>query len=96
MELIDWVDYDVNTAGIRRIIQQADVLVTSRYHAMIAGLCLSVPTLVIGWSHKYRETMAYFGLAEYALDFSRDDVHIAISIIDMLNKKQLAQNFTKC
>ncbi|MCD6577154.1 MAG: polysaccharide pyruvyl transferase family protein [Anaerolineaceae bacterium] len=88
VELIDWVDYDVNTAGIRRIIQQADVLVTSRYHAMIAGLCLSVPTLVIGWSHKYRETMAYFGLAEYALDFSRDDVHIAISIIDMLNKKQ--------
>jgi len=87
-ESIDWVDYDVNTASIRRIIQQADVLVTSRYHAMIAGLCLSVPTLVIGWSHKYRETMVYFGIAESALDFSSDDVHTAALVVDMLSKKQ--------
>jgi len=85
---VDWVDYDMNTASIRRIIQQADILVTSRYHAMISGLCLNIPTLVIGWSHKYMETMAYFGLVEYALDFNQDDICIASAIMDMFSKKQ--------
>ena len=66
---IDWVDYDINTASIRAIISNADVLVTSRYHAMISGLCLAVPTVVIGWGHKYKETMAYFDLERYSLDF---------------------------
>ena len=69
LQAIDWVDYDINTASIRAIISTADVLVTSRYHAMISGLCLAVPTVVIGWGHKYKETMAYFDLGQYSLDF---------------------------
>jgi hypothetical protein len=36
---------------------------------MISGLCLAVPTVVIGWGHKYKETMAYFDLGQYSLDF---------------------------
>ena len=77
----EWVDYDINTASIRRIISQADVLVTSRYHAMISGLALEVPTIVIGWGHKYRETMAYFGLEDFSLDFGngQDDLAAIIS-----------------
>lgn len=69
LERIQWVTYDVNTHAIRRIIEQADVLVTSRFHAMISGLELCKPTFVIGWSHKYEEVLADFGLAEYAVDF---------------------------
>ena len=77
----EWVEYDINTASIRRIISEADVLVTSRYHAMISGLALEIPTVVIGWGHKYRETMAYFGLEEYSLDFGsgQDDLAAIIS-----------------
>jgi len=80
----DWVDYDINTASIRRIISQADVLVTSRYHAMISGLAIEIPTIVIGWGHKYRETMAYFGLEEYSLDFGNGQHDLAGMISQVL------------
>ncbi len=80
----EWVDYDINTSSIRRIISQADVLVTSRYHAMISGLALEIPTVVIGWGHKYRETMAYFGLEEMSLDFGSAQDELAAIIVRVL------------
>jgi len=80
----EWVDYDINTASIRHIISQADVLVTSRYHAMISGLSLEIPTIVIGWGHKYRETMAYFGLEEFSLDFSDGQADPAVIMSNVL------------
>lgn len=70
---MDWVTWDVNTRSLRRLISLADLLVTSRFHAMVSGLALKVPTLVIGWSHKYVETLADFGMESYAADF--EDQH---------------------
>jgi len=86
----EWVDYDITTSSIRRIISQADVLVTSRYHAMISGLALEVPTIVIGWGHKYKETMAYFGLENYSLDFGsgQDELAAIISKV-LLDQKEV-------
>ena len=48
---------------------------------MISGLALEVPTVVIGWGHKYLETMAYFGLKNISLDFSngQDELTAIIS-----------------
>jgi polysaccharide pyruvyl transferase WcaK-like protein len=44
------------------------VLVTSRFHAMISGLSTCTPTVVVGWSHKYREVLDDFGLADFGMD----------------------------
>lgn len=60
-ERLHWVDHAVNTAAIRKLLAASDVLITSRFHAMVAGLSLAVPTLVLGWSHKYQEVMQLFG-----------------------------------
>ena len=87
LEAVKWVTYDINSKSIRQIIGSADALVTSRYHAMISGLSLAVPTLVIGWGHKYRETMAYFGLEQYSLDFSDDTSDLAGSVRELLDQK---------
>lgn len=73
---IDWVDFDINTRGVRQITQCCSALVTSRYHAMIAGLALCVPTMVIGWSHKYRETLKRFGMERFAIDFQNENLNI--------------------
>jgi len=43
---------------------------------MVAGLSLCVPTMVIGWSHKYRETLADFGMQNYAIDYKNTDLKI--------------------
>jgi polysaccharide pyruvyl transferase WcaK-like protein len=69
LERVHWVDFDINTRSIRALVGKTDALVTSRFHGMVAGLALCVPTMVIGWSHKYRETLADFGMASYAINY---------------------------
>jgi len=69
LEKLHWVDLDINARGIRTLVGKTDVLVTSRFHGMVAGLSLCVPTMVIGWSHKYRETLADFGMDGYAINY---------------------------
>lgn len=76
IEKIEWVNYDINTHGVRQIIGASDGLVASRFHAMVAGLSLCVPTMVIGWSHKYRETLADFDMQNYAIDYKNTDIKI--------------------
>ncbi len=67
---VTFVDFDLNTAGIRRLLAGCELLVTSRFHAMVAGLALGVPTVVMGWSHKYEEVLEMFGCAEHAIDIA--------------------------
>lgn len=62
------VDADLTAGELRKLIGMADVLVTSRFHAMISGLCTETPTVVVGWSHKYREVLDDFALVEFGMD----------------------------
>ncbi len=99
-ERIEWVNYDINTRGVRQIIGLTDGLVASRFHAMVAGLSLCVPTMVIGWSHKYRETLADFGMQSYAIDYKNTDLKILETYERFLQnlddiKSQLQENIQK-
>lgn len=67
------VTEDLNTASLRRVLAKADYLVASRFHAMVAGLCLGIPTMVIGWGHKYAEVLAQFSIDDQAYDYSTLD-----------------------
>jgi polysaccharide pyruvyl transferase WcaK-like protein len=62
------IDEDLSAGELRRLIGMGEVLVTSRFHAMISGLSTCTPTVVVGWSHKYREVLDDFGLAEFGMD----------------------------
>jgi len=92
---VKWVNYDINSTSIRQIIDESDLLVTSRYHAMISGLALMIPTIVIGWGHKYRETMAYFDLEEFSLDFSDPEIDLTKTVIEILKKNSSVQKQIK-
>jgi len=54
--------------ALRALIGECRFLVASRFHAMVSGLATGVPTALVGWSHKYREVLADFGLEDYAID----------------------------
>ncbi|HET59246.1 MAG TPA: polysaccharide pyruvyl transferase family protein [Chloroflexi bacterium] len=82
---IHWVDYDINYGSIQRIICACDLLITSRFHAMIAGLTCTTPTLVIGWSHKYQECLAGFEMESTAFDYSADTQQILQAVPAMLS-----------
>ena len=62
------IDEDLSAGELRRIVSLSEVLVTSRFHAMISGLATSTPTVVVGWSHKYKEVLDDFGLADFGMD----------------------------
>ncbi len=94
---ITWIAYDLNTAGIDRIVRRADVLVTSRFHAMVFGLRLCVPTLVIGWGHKYLEAMQRFGLEAYVFDYRCADHDLGETLAGMVvQSEDLHQRMRPC
>ena len=64
------LDSDLTAGELRHLVALGSVLVTSRFHAMISGLATSTPTVVVGWSHKYKEVLEDFGLSSLGLDSS--------------------------
>lgn len=53
--------------ALKRAIASCEVLVSSRYHASVAGLSSGVPQLVIGWHRKYGELMDLYGQGEWMM-----------------------------
>ena len=76
------LDRDLDPRVLRAVIGGGRLLIASRFHAMISGLATRTPTVVVGWSHKYHEVLAEFGLEDFVIPFSRfssDEVaHLAV------------------
>lgn len=53
----------------RAVIGQALVFIGCRFHSVVASLATATPTIVIGWSHKYREMVAPFDIDECVFDW---------------------------
>ncbi len=54
---------------LKGLIATCDLLIASRYHSVIAATSMCVPTMVIGWGHKYNEVMKIVGLSDFEIDF---------------------------
>ena len=87
-DAITYVDFDLNTASIRRLIESCALLITSRFHAMVAALALGVPTLVMGWSHKYEEVLESFGCADHAVDFAEAEYKLVPMAASLLAERE--------
>jgi colanic acid/amylovoran biosynthesis protein len=46
------------------IINLSRCVISSRFHAVVSGLCQHIPTYCTGWSHKYAELMADYSHPE--------------------------------
>lgn len=87
-EKVAFPDAELSSQALRDLIGRCQVFVASRFHAMVSSLAMGVPTLVIGWSHKYREVLDMFGLAEWALAHDAyDDEVFARRIADLLERE---------
>ncbi len=53
---------------LRAAIGFADVFVGCRFHSVVAALAMGVPSLVVGWSHKYREMTEMLQPGPWSLD----------------------------
>lgn len=70
-EQVLFLDRELDSQVLRFLIGRCRFFVASRFHAMVSSLAMSVPTLVIGWSHKYQEVLEMFGLEEWAFGHDR-------------------------
>jgi polysaccharide pyruvyl transferase WcaK-like protein len=66
-ERVRLVAGDYTPGEMKTIIGETDAFLACRFHAMVGALSMGVPVAVVGWSHKYREVQAQFGL-DYCLD----------------------------
>ena len=66
---------------LKLLIQQLDLLVGSRFHSIIAALSLCVPTVAMGWSHKYQEVMNDAGVGELAFSYKAMNSGAAITSV---------------
>lgn len=64
---------NLSAPQIKSIIGNCRLLLSSRYHALIAALSQGVPAIALGWSHKYRELMKVVGLDNYVLSLDKDE-----------------------
>ncbi len=79
-----FVDRELSSQQLRYLIGLCGTFVASRFHAMVSSLAMAVPTLVIGWSHKYKEVLEMFELEEWA--FGHDQLtpeHLATRFADL-------------
>jgi colanic acid/amylovoran biosynthesis protein len=67
------VDEPLDHHELRALIAGCELLVTSRFHAMISALATTTPVLVVGWSHKYREVLDELGLEGCEVDWRAAD-----------------------
>jgi polysaccharide pyruvyl transferase WcaK-like protein len=83
------LDADLTAGELRRLVSMGSVLVTSRFHAMISGLSTATPTVVVGWSHKYKEVLDDFGLADFGMDSTvlSHPEKVADVVVDALSRK---------
>lgn len=95
---LEIIGYGKNSKEIREEISKFQLVIVSRFHAMISALDTFTPVLVIGWSHKYKEILNQFGLGDkYCLDYSKvnlETITIKIREIydDRLNISELIKN----
>lgn len=68
---VRWYSEEFTPEMIRELISKSEILVASRFHAMIGALEKCVPVLLVGWSHKYKEVLDMFELGEYAVDYKK-------------------------
>jgi len=87
---IMYLDKEYSAEDLRYLISCFDVLITSRYHGMVTALSAEVVPLVIGWSHKYTETLNQFSLAGLCIDYSSLNIDLLENkFLNTINSLQL-------
>lgn len=63
----DHVTEEADPIRLKATIGRSSLLVASRFHAVAGALSQGVPSLTIGWGHKYEELHRDFGVPELCL-----------------------------
>ncbi|MGI5817780.1 MAG: polysaccharide pyruvyl transferase family protein [Armatimonadota bacterium] len=62
---------DYSSEELKTMIGELELLISSRYHSIIAAMSHRLPVVSVSWSHKYTELMDSVGLSEYVVECER-------------------------
>lgn len=61
---------NLDALEVKRIIGEAKLLISSRFHGVVSGLTQGIPTLCTSWSHKYHELLKEHKCEDNILDIN--------------------------
>lgn len=67
------IDEEISAHEFKSIISGSYMAIGSRYHFLIAALSSGVPSMAMGWSHKYHELFREFSLEKHVIGYEDMD-----------------------
>ena len=77
---------NISSLELKNIISNCETLISSRYHSCVASLSSGVPTIVLGWHHKYNGLLELYGQSKWLLTSIDCTAERLISMFDELWK----------
>lgn len=91
------VYFEKDPVKLKSFLGQANIIIGSRYHALVSALSQNVPSLALGWSHKYKMLFEEYGIESFSLS-TPDDLlfpNLLIELTTVESKKELESCITK-
>ena len=89
-----------NPQQLKQAISQCKFIVGSRFHGLVAALANDVPTIAIGWGHKYTELLHDFGQDEFNIESSSESEKLLNDLlprmIDNKTRNDAISKMQKC
>ncbi|MAG66514.1 MAG: hypothetical protein CMK74_11685 [Pseudomonadales bacterium] len=80
------------------VLSRAKCIVSSRFHGLVSALSSGVPSLAVGWSHKYEELLNDYDCSEFVVDFINEEEALQklSSFIDATDSSTFNEQLTIC
>jgi len=79
---------------LKAILKGADVVIASRFHALVSALSQGVPCVGAGWSHKYPELFLDFGCEEFLVS-NIENIQMLESCLEKLACPEIRENVSR-
>ena len=81
---------ELSALELRHLIGGMQLLIASRFHAIISAMATGVPSIVIGWSHKYTEVLAPFELNDFVLNYGELSAKSVLDKVEFIQQHREA------